>query len=83
MKQLFEITCGLYPDRKFITKLLKRHKYSIEQRTDIGTWKCTFVFHQLFLRLRTMDIFLFKLNKRRPYAMEMLHRCNSGLIWNL
>ena len=47
MKQLFEITCGFLSRQNFQYKSFEETQILIEQRTDIATWKCTFVFHPI------------------------------------
>ena len=81
MKQLFEITCGFLSKQNFQYQTFEETQILIEQSTNIGTWKCTFVFHPIVPQVAHYGYFPFQIpDRRRPYAMEMLHRCNSGLI---
>ena len=81
MQQLFELTCDFLRRQNLPYQNFEDNQILIEQKTDIASWKCLFVFHPYVPQVAYYGYFPFQIPEdRRPYAMEILHRCNSGLI---
>ena len=80
MQQLFELTCN-FLERQCIAFQHDGSQILIEQKSDIASWKNLFVFHPYVPQVALYGYFPFQTPEdRRPHAMELLHRCNSGLI---
>ena len=81
MRQLFELTCDFLQKQNHKYQRFESSQILLEQQTDIATWKSLFIFHPYVPQVAHYSYFPVQIAEdRRPYAMEILHRCNSGLI---
>ena len=81
MQQLFDLTSAFLQHKEISFKSFDTTQILFEKKTNVASWKCLFTFHPHMPQVALYGYFPIQIPEERwPHTMELLHRCNSGLI---